>query len=167
MCIRGSACASFFSFLLLLLPCSNFFSFFPSSFLFFLFFFVYLPGPLPSPIHHRVVIPCVPSPLSPLSMPPLPSSFFPFIFLSASLSLSLSASRSPVALFSSLFLQLLSSCLPRRISRTSMRVFRSEGCVLRVLLSFGRSARPFLSSEYSPPVYKSRGKRPGYRYRGA
>lgn len=89
MCIRGSACASFFSFLLLLLPCSNFFSFFPSSFLFFLFFFVYLPGPLPSPIHHRVVIPCVPSPLSPLSMPPLPSSFFPFIFLSASLSLSL------------------------------------------------------------------------------
>lgn len=57
----------------------------PSSF--FLFFFVYLPGPLPSPIHHRVVIPCVPSPLSPLSMPPLPSSFFPFIFLSASLSL--------------------------------------------------------------------------------
>lgn len=87
MCIRGSACASFFSFLLLLLPCSNFFSFFSSSFLFFLFFFVYLPGPLPSPIHHRVVIPCVPSPLSPLSMPPLPSSFFPFIFLSASLSL--------------------------------------------------------------------------------
>lgn len=90
-----------------------------------------------------------------------------YFFIRLSLSLSLSASRSPVALFSSLFLQLLSSCLPRRISRTSMRVFRSEGCVLRVLLSFGRSARPFLSSEYSPPVYKSRGKKPGYRYRGA
>lgn len=166
MCIRGSACASFFSFLLLLLPCSNFFSSFFS--FFFLFFLVYLPGPLPSPIHHRVVIPRVPSPLS---MPPLLSSFFPFIFLSArfypplSLSLSLSvsiASRPLLALYSSPSFSLRTFLV---VSLTSMRVFRSKGCVPRVLLSFGRSARSSLLS-LSPEVYKSRGKSPGYRYRG-
>lgn len=98
-------------------------------------------------LHHRVVILSVSLPLFLCYLPPpfllLSVYFFIRSFLPASLSLSLFASRT---LLSSLFLQPSSSYLPRRISHTSMRVFRSKGCVrTRVLLSFERSARPFLS----------------------
>lgn len=77
--------------------------------------------------------------------------FFIRSFLSASLSLSLcpslSASRPLLALYSSPSFSLRTFLV---VSLTSMRVFRSKGCVPRVLLSFERSAR-------SSPLSLSRG----------
>lgn len=136
MCIRGSACASFFSFLLLLLlplPLAS-------------CFFFYLPGPLPSPMHHRVVILAV----------SLLSSITLSLSLSISISVSLSFYLSPPLHLSVYFLSArfyLPPFLPRSllfplspgaypifldVSLASMRVSRSEGCV-REYCSFGRN----------------------------
>ena len=97
MCIRGSACASFFSFLLLLLrllPRAS-------------CFFLYLPGPLPSPMHHRVVILAV-SLLSSITL-----SLSLSLSFSSSLSLSLFHSTSPLpSVFPFIFYLLVFICLP-------------------------------------------------------
>ena len=142
MCIRGSACASFFSFLLLLLlllPLAS-------------CFFLYLPGPLPSPMHHRVVILAV----SLLSSITLSLSLSLSLFLFVSISVSLSFYLSPPLRLSVYFLSArfyLPPFLPRSllfplspgaspifldVSLASMRVSRSEGCV-REYCSSGRN----------------------------
>ena len=139
MCIRGSACASFFSFLLLLLllPLAS-------------CFFLYLPGPLPSPMHHRVVILAV-SLLSSITLS-LSLSLFLFVSISVSLSFYLSPPlRLSVYFLSARFY--LPPFLPRSllfplspgaspifldVSLASMRVSRSEGCV-REYCSSGRN----------------------------
>lgn len=147
MCIRGSACASFFSFLLLLLlplPLAS-------------CFFFYLPGPLPSPMHHRVVILAVSllssitlslslhlylclSFILPLPTPPSFRLFFICSFLSASLFAALSSLPS--------FTRSL-SYLPRRISREyaclSLGGMRTRVLFLRAQRRFRRTTKDYKS----------------------
>ena len=151
MCIRGSACASFFSFLLLLLlllPLAS-------------CFFLYLPGPLPSPMHHRVVILAVSllssitlslslslslrlylclSFILPLPSPPSFRLFFICSFLSASLFAALSSLPS--------FTRSL-SYLPRRISREyaclSLGGMRTRVLFLRAQRRFRRTTKDYKS----------------------